>query len=703
MTRHDLSNWNLQDLSHDFDVSLLLGLIELASLLLADSLAPEVGGGILVIQVYVRVASCLSENFLGIGVLVVLLLACHRLHLALRGRSADVDNSLVHVPFLLAHGRVEFLAVGNHENRAAPLVQTGRKGTERLAVQKVGGFVQNDQVRDSPECGGQHELDLLTTGQTADLSVRSEFLRQTKVVQVLLDFGGRHGSQIQPSLLGSNLFVGLLDQSLKAHTEELVTGVVLVVLLANVALLDFVLQTTTFEAATPDAFQREVVDGLQLVFRDLVGFGFDFLSVVRILESPLDVGNRALFHVLFDVVEGVLCHVCDAKIRVDVVLALAHVGRHGFSNHHLEQRRLSCSIRSQDHDTRRQRHLQVHLIQLVLVLAGVPEIDILHLEELLRRRFDTLQASWIGEDELQRVLVGGKLEVMLGLWLLLDECAHAALVMDELAVRSPHVTLLVVDDVGANLLDECGVVTHAEHSLAVHGIDVICEPVDRALRQVIGGFVKQVNVRVHQNGTDQTELHLPTAGQLADRAELHGISEFQFIHLGHAHLLGAAGVIHEMLQHVQGFVVGVNIGTGIDVGGFQVTWPTFQLAVVDSVHERRLTDAILSDQRVTTSTQQAQPSLVQEDLSSVGQVETNVANFFESFIVVITVRLQIVIAHHGLSCSFAELLNRFGVFLGQQVLQVRMQRFRPGRRCEFLRIAQSCSQEGDVGQHIIVR
>lgn len=61
------------------------------------------------------------------------------------------------------------------------------EGSERLAVEIVGRLVEDDDVRTTPGSGTEHDLDLLTTGETAHGVVGDELGLETEVGEVRLD------------------------------------------------------------------------------------------------------------------------------------------------------------------------------------------------------------------------------------------------------------------------------------------------------------------------------------------------------------------------------------------------------------------------------------------------------------------------------------------------------------------------------------
>lgn len=118
------------------------------------------------------------------------------------------------------------------------------------------------------------------------------------------------------------------------------------------------------------------------------------------------------------------------------------------------------------------------------IVSRISEIDALHLQELLRRRLDALETSGFGEGKLE---VGSRqLKVMLCLGELLDEVGHLAAVVHELAMGTPSGTLLVVDDIRANILDKRNIVRYDEDRGVGKLLKVLGEPFNGLVVQMVG-------------------------------------------------------------------------------------------------------------------------------------------------------------------------------------------------------------------------
>merc|ERR1740117_722309 len=102
-------------------------------------------------------------------------------HLALAVKAACLDN-----PALRADVVGELAVVRDEHHTAAVLADGASEGSQRVAVQVVGGLVHDEDMRVVPHAASNHHLDLLTTGETANTRVGGELSLQTHVTQLLL-------------------------------------------------------------------------------------------------------------------------------------------------------------------------------------------------------------------------------------------------------------------------------------------------------------------------------------------------------------------------------------------------------------------------------------------------------------------------------------------------------------------------------------
>ena len=216
----------------------------------------------------------------------------------------------------------------DEKNAAAEFLDGARERAEGVAVQIVGRFVHDDDVRLLPHGGTEHELNLLATGKTLDAVVRTKFGIQTKVDQVLLDVGLRERARVQArasgfalvdavEVLGETNFSSFSRsiQELESMERPFHLALVLVLgllLAARENLLDDELENGAILLRDRNLFLHHALFLFGVLRGDL---GQVFLVFAR-GETPADVLVRRLVQVLLDVVERVLRDVRVTHVRV---------------------------------------------------------------------------------------------------------------------------------------------------------------------------------------------------------------------------------------------------------------------------------------------------------------------------------------------------------------------------------------------------
>lgn len=129
------------------------------------------------------------------------------------------DAAVADVPLLGSEGADEFFIVGNHDDAALEVADGDGQTAEGVAVQKVGGLVEDEQVRVVPHGAGDDDFDLLTTRQRADFVVVGDFGIQAEVEEVL---GNDLGLQdtVAETLAGGLVVVKLLDKLGVAEIDQ---------------------------------------------------------------------------------------------------------------------------------------------------------------------------------------------------------------------------------------------------------------------------------------------------------------------------------------------------------------------------------------------------------------------------------------------------------------------------------------------------
>ncbi|TFB05190.1 hypothetical protein CCMA1212_003081 [Trichoderma ghanense] len=589
-----------------------------------------------------------GDNLVAHGVelllLIVVLLEAGAGTLALDPVVAGRSHLAVHdSPDFLSQVLGELGRVSDDDDTTLELLQGLGQGTQRVTVQVVGRLVKDDQVGSLPRASSQDSLDTLATRQTAHLRVRDQLGIQTEVGAVGLNLlsdqrseltGGEgllhvdigdhllvRGQQLvtrQPNVVGAHhgnpalvLHADVLTQS-----ERTLVFVAVLELSAGVDANDTTLSTLDLE---------DLVHGL------LIGLGDDLvgsvhgLTILTSLETPLDVLGRRLVEVVVDVGKGVLLDVGDTDVLVLVDLTASG---DELTAEDVDQGRLASTVGTNDGNTRAQRALEADVADLGLRGAGVLEGHLGGTQDSLGLGLDTLEETGLGEGELN--LGGAELVVGLGRRNTLDELLQVTTVALELES-------LVVDDVLADVVEEARVVRDDDGSAG--GVDeVVLEPLDILHVQVVGGLVEKQDIGGLEDGTAQSQLHLPTTRQSGNLALDHLLGEAE---LNEALLdvllrdldLGLGQLLHGPVNGGHLSVGGVKVVLDEDGLDLALLGEALDLLVVDGTHEGRLAGTVGTAETVTLTALEAEVGLVEQDLGTVGKREGAVAEILALLVI----------------------------------------------------------------------
>lgn len=549
-------------------------------------------------------------------------------------------------PDFLSETTGELLSVGNDDDTTIEGLESLRQSTERVAVEIVGRFVKNDQVRPLPGGGGQADLDTLTTRETLHARVGDQLGIETEVAAVDFDFlsdqrtestglegnllidigdhlsvGGDKLGTLDPAVLGGRHGNPLLTLHADVLTEkERALVLVRVLVLATAGDGD----DTTL--GTIDL--EDLVHGELVVIGDLFVGTVHGLTILTGLETPLDVLRWSLVQVVIDVGESVLFDVCDTDVLVDVDVTL---GGDQFTGQNVDKSGFTSTVGSNDSDTRSKRDLEGDIGQLWLGGTWILELHLVDLDDSLGLGLDTFEETWFWELELK--LGGSEFVVGLGGWDTGDEGLEVTSIT--LKLES-----LVVDDVLADIVKETGVVGNNDGS-ALGVAEVVLEPLDVDTIQMVGRLVEEEDIGVLEDGTAKSQLHLPTTREGGDRvlepslleAELkHGLLDFiaGLIDTSFTQLL--QGPANDSLLGISGIKIVLD-EDGLDLG---LGWETLDLFTVDSTHESRLAGTVGTAETITLTTLETKVGLVEKDLGTVGKVEGTVAEIFTFLIIGLT-------------------------------------------------------------------
>ncbi|GFZ45382.1 LOW QUALITY PROTEIN: hypothetical protein JCM24511_03108 [Saitozyma sp. JCM 24511] len=544
--------------------------------------------------------------------------------------------TVAHGPDFRADRLGELSVVRDDEDTTLKVLERGDEGGKRLAVEVVGGLVETDDVGSSPGGGTEDDLDLLSTGQTAHRVVRNELGLETtpndktkantrvdspKVLKVLLNLATDERAH-ETETLGLPR-VELHDLLLKATANQLVTREPHVLgrrhALERHLVLVRLLELLAGDNLVDDPLDALLDDGGALLHLLELLLGHDAARLVHLLEvltglvTPEHVLERGRVEVVVDVVEGVLGDVTNDQVGV-LPDGTALVGL-GLAGEQLDEGRLSGTVGTQNGHTRRERDLERDVVQLLDGRGRVLVRDVTHLEQGLLLGLDTVEKR--RGRELELVVLGNvELEVGLGLGDVDDKVGQVARVALELEV-------VEVEDVGDGAVEEVRVVRDNDRRAGGERGEVVDEPVDVEDVEMVGGLVEEENVGLEQDGTSESQLHLPTARERADRVLLLLLVETDRLEGGSD--LGLGG---EQTLVAEDPVDDRDLGLGavyvvLDVEGSDLGRgrEAVDLVVDDGVHERRLARTVSATETVSVTTLETHRGVVEQDLGAVGQVE----------------------------------------------------------------------------------
>mmetsp|Transcript_92418 Transcript_92418/g.211569 ORF Transcript_92418/g.211569 Transcript_92418/m.211569 type:complete len:319 (-) Transcript_92418:500-1456(-) len=196
-------------------------------------------------------------------------------------------------------------------------------------------------------------------------------------------------------------------------------------------------------------------------------------------------------------------------------------------------------------------------------------------------------------------------------------------------------------DVGDCLLQESTVVRSHDHSrglgTSLQGVDIVREPGNVCNIQMPSRLVQHHDVSAHQLGTHQTDLHLPSSRQFAQR-HIQFVTRLESqclkflgdtllrknpsLHILGDPRLGQHVLLRQPVTLRLRFTDAVLHESGAQFG---LRWKTIHLLVVDGAHQGGLTAIVSSEQPIAHATLQIQPGIVQQRKGAVAQGEYAVA------------------------------------------------------------------------------
>mmetsp|Transcript_16107 Transcript_16107/g.28990 ORF Transcript_16107/g.28990 Transcript_16107/m.28990 type:complete len:515 (-) Transcript_16107:1255-2799(-) len=508
--------------------------------------------------------------------------------------------SFLKIPYLIRQSSDEFIVMRDHDDTSLKLLNRRGQSSERVTIQIVGGLIQDQEMRTMPHGRREDQLDLLPSGQAANGGMGSEFRLQSKVLKILLDTdnGERAGSGL--SLFGQDLPIHFIDQLFESTLDEFIAGNPTVEFDGAETLpRDFVIKGLFLLAAVHELVQDSflAVDHPHLVHQSALLFvgqlARDLFVLLLVFSGGVALAEvliRRFIEMVLQVMQGVLTHIGHADVGV---LDKTSLVRLHLAGQQLDQSTLARAIGTQDRDATAETTRARDIHELRLRCAGVGKGDFLQGQERLLLTGDPVQKGRLGEVETE----GGGLQrvVALGLGLDLDELGQIAVVVAQLA-------LLVMHDVGADGVQEGAVVRDDETGDMRDFLgQVVLEPRDVGDVQVVGGLIQEQDIRLHEHGPRQGELHPPATRQPPTRhLALLRVEPDQFERpddflLGGRDGLGLerwilehefhTGQLRQRWIHIGFQVDGANLGGGREA---------IDLFGVDGPHQRALADTVVA-------------------------------------------------------------------------------------------------------------
>ena len=100
------------------------------------------------------------------------------------------DAAVDDVPGLGGESANELFVMGDHDDTTLEVADGDGETTEGVTIQEVSRLVKNQHVGVVPHGTGNDDLDLLTTGERANLVVVGDFRVETEILEMLGDDGG---------------------------------------------------------------------------------------------------------------------------------------------------------------------------------------------------------------------------------------------------------------------------------------------------------------------------------------------------------------------------------------------------------------------------------------------------------------------------------------------------------------------------------
>ena len=133
------------------------------------------------------------------------------------------DAAVSHMPLFGAQRADELLVVGDHDDAAFVFADGDGEAPQGVAVEEVGGFVEDEEVRVVPHRAREDDFDFLPAAQTRDLVVVGDFRVEADVFEVFGDDFGFEDAVAETFARGF-VVVEFLDEFREAPFQQSFAG-----------------------------------------------------------------------------------------------------------------------------------------------------------------------------------------------------------------------------------------------------------------------------------------------------------------------------------------------------------------------------------------------------------------------------------------------------------------------------------------------
>ena len=614
----------------------------------------------------------------------------------------------VHDPGLGAELLAELVVVGNDDNATVEGLDGAGEGTEGLAIEVIGGLVEDEDMGLVPHSSGKDDLDLLSSREGRHTVVGTEFTVETAILEVLLDVLGGKRTDVKTGTLG-NLEIDGLHGLLPTHLLEGLGGKVLARVDGGASVLDLVLVvlglvllTATNELgnnlldlgdlATLLIDELDLEGGLLellLLLGELHGNLDEGLLVLTVVGvTPTDVFIGSLVEMGLNVVEGVLGDVGDTG--VGVLPDITDLGL-DLTDEELDHGTLTGTVLADAGNTGAEGDLNGNVEEGGRLVDGVGEGAAGHLHEGLTLGLDTLDGARLGELELHLRLGDG--EVGTGLGLELDELVKVALEGVELQV-------LDLKDVGAAIIEKAGIVRHNDGGNILEGVEVVLDPGNVDNVQVVGWLIEEKDIGLLKHGSGKSELHTPSTGEgghgvvglgLAILGETDGGKDTADLLLVNVHGLDLL-VDEDVLDAGQVRLLTLDIGLDEDGTDLGNVGEALDLVVGDGTHEGGLAGIVTTEKTVVLTTLELHLGVVEKNLGTVSEGELAVTELLGIVVLVLLLGDD----HHLLGLDTNGLGGLLGIGIGLESLEASGNVLLPLKVLHHVQVHHGSSNDGKV-------